>query len=119
MGKRGDGGGGVRGLLAAMGGPGFSVLLPALETFGEVACDIVLRAAAGEYLGQFGAQGAHGRAVHEDFGEVLCLAASRWPRHFAELVAADPRLRQNVGVLWALGWGLRAVCTGAHRSHRS
>jgi hypothetical protein len=104
MGQESDGEQGVMAVLAAMGGQGFRGLVTSLDTFGEDACDIVLRVAAGESMGQFGAPSAHGRAVHEDFGEVLCLAASHWPQRFAELVAANARLRCDGSVLWALGW---------------
>lgn len=100
----GDPGRDVRVLLAAMGGPDYPSLAASSDGFGPGTCEIVLRAAVGEYVGQFGVPGAHGRTVHEDFGGVLSLAASHWPQRFAELVAADVRLSRNGTVLWALGW---------------
>src|SRR5829696_1509129 len=104
MGEGSDGDGRVRALLAVMGGPDFRGFAASFEMFGEDGCDLLLQVASGGHVGQVGAPGAHDRAVHRDFIEVLGLAASHWPQRFAELVAADAQLRRHSRVLWALGW---------------
>jgi len=95
-------------VLAAMGGPAFAAELAAVETIeddrvGEEVCDRVLAVAAGRADGGPGAPGAHPREVWDDFHWLVHVVARNWPRHFVDVVAADPVLRESTSVLGALG----------------
>jgi hypothetical protein len=95
---------GLARVLSAAGGPAFRDELARFERFGERACDLVLAVVTGELHLPAGVPGANPRAVWEDVEDVITAAAARWPRRFVRGVRANPELRENFGVMWALGW---------------
>ena len=94
-------------VLAAMGGRDFVSELAAIESIAgdataEAICDRVLAIAAGRADAGPGAADAHPRDVWDDFHSLVHVVARRCPRHFVDVVAADPGLRVSTSVLGAL-----------------
>jgi hypothetical protein len=91
-------------LLAALGGPDFRQQAGQFDQLDERACDVLLAVAAGDHTAQLGGEQSDPRGIWEDLHEVLAMAASRWSQRFTATVAANPKLRRNSMIAYALGF---------------
>ena len=93
----------VRRLLAAAGSREFEARLAEFTALDETAPDLLFAARRGGDRFPVGAKESHPRDVMEDVWYAFVSAARRWPNRFLDRVLADPALREDIGILDALG----------------